>query len=444
MRSNGWTERKIWIGMLFITALSLTIWIGILSKRSTETEGNLMSIDREEYRRMLLRLEELGGKTVPLKGEIKALKADKIRLEKEAKKTNDEHAEKQRMMMEENSIFRSRIGDLESQNSELKNKYAEINSNWEKNMSKDQVESLKNTRRREAWNGFWRKNVDYKREYVRPYNNDEKGMKEGTDRRLVLFFVPTPADRENKRNLIRATYRYDMPPDSDLFFVTGKPKNDAEAKNLKMENLAFGDVLSLDHEEGMDNGRTYQTFLLIEKLFGRNSSSSLRYDFVVKADDDTFLIFPQLTDWMNSIKRKRAYFGLVHHDPTYHIQGRAYGLSWDLVEWISQSEFARENNEGNEDLVTGSWMLKFFNGSHSEWIHSEQFGDYRPIVSGGIDFDGVILHNAKSQWEWLDVVRQKKWGRRLAWQDWYKAQGSTGTLCSIKKQGKPGRICGWT
>lgn len=107
----------------------------------------------------------------------------------------------------------------------------------------------------------------------------------------------------------------------------------------------------------------------------------------------------------------------ISDHPSWHIQGRAYVLSWDLLEYIDQSEWVSQHIVGNEDLVTGSWMLRC-NESRANWIHTYMFGSYRHLPEGG-DKHTYLLHNAKETWEWNDAMAQRGFSKNEAFMKWY-------------------------
>lgn len=232
-----------------------------------------------------------------------------FRREAELRQEVDIYRELELELKEKNNFLRGEIRKLTEESQERL---------FEKQRLERELELVKaklgnRTNIRTEWGGGLLRKIEVtKRRYVRP--PEDAVLMPGEDRRLLVFFVPIPADREKKRNLIRASYRLDMPPDVDMYFVVGRPKDGEEAIRLEYESQAWGDILVLEYPEGMDNGKIYHSFKLMHRLFGKNSTSPTRYDFVAKVDDDSLLIFPQFTDFIDTFSRNRTYLGWKHSE----------------------------------------------------------------------------------------------------------------------------------
>ncbi|KAK2974103.1 hypothetical protein RJ640_009606 [Escallonia rubra] len=76
----------------------------------------------------------------------------------------------------------------------------------------------------------------------------------------------------------------------------------------------------------------------------------------MKADDDVFLWLAPLALSLHPLQRLDMYNGFVipctSMNPfVYYMSGMGFVLSWDLVDWIGESNIARNNTYGPEDRL---------------------------------------------------------------------------------------------
>ncbi|GLJ31955.1 hypothetical protein SUGI_0643270 [Cryptomeria japonica] len=118
--------------------------------------------------------------------------------------------------------------------------------------------------------------------------------------------------------------------------------------------MSYNDIIILNCEENMDQGKTYTYFSSLPKI-------GLQYDYVMKADDDVFFRIDKLAESLKPLPRIDTYYGFVlpceKVDPfDKYMSGMGYALSWDLVKWIEESPIAKNNSVGPEDLMVGRWL----------------------------------------------------------------------------------------
>lgn len=111
----------------------------------------------------------------------------------------------------------------------------------------------------------------------------------------------------------------------------------------------------------------------------------VRPDFVVKIDDDSFIMLAELearlrmefyagTTASSQVGREAdkdplVYYGsMVKKPENTWIQGAMYALSWSLVDWVSKEPETRKMTRGAEDQQTSKW-IKFYPGSSSGLEH---------------------------------------------------------------------------
>lgn len=146
-----------------------------------------------------------------------------------------------------------------------------------------------------------------------------------------------------------------------IVFVVCVPDLVSSDQSLQSEIDAYGDIVVLDQEENMNNGKTYGWLTAAWALYGR-SNPNLR--FIGKCDLDAFVRVPALETELNKIWEMRAgkiFLGRsirMPWTPFYYMQGMGYFLSRDLVKWIATSPIARKHRAGHEDLQVGYWFHK--------------------------------------------------------------------------------------
>jgi len=172
--------------------------------------------------------------------------------------------------------------------------------------------------------------------------------------KTVLLGVLTTPDRIQQRAIIRTTYKQFLPDSSDLIFVFGRLPPDY-VTYIELERKLYGDILILDIDEGMNNGKSFAFFWTLAEKYGK-PDCLIRYDFIMKVDDDTFIPPTNLVNALSKLPKEGVFYGRAAQDfGQYSKQifmfGFAYAMSWDLVLFLSQSEYAKNNTQGAEDVM---------------------------------------------------------------------------------------------
>jgi hypothetical protein len=131
----------------------------------------------------------------------------------------------------------------------------------------------------------------------RPYSNPTNEWSPQSDHFRLLIGVMSPQWSSSRRYIIRNAYNQfpqDLPV--DVVFVQGDapPWNDRNADKvidtqwteMLWENNTFHDIMHLDCEENLEEGKTYEYFKKVGLEF------SERYTHVMKTDDDSFVNIP--------------------------------------------------------------------------------------------------------------------------------------------------------
>jgi Galactosyltransferase len=149
--------------------------------------------------------------------------------------------------------------------------------------------------------------------------------------------------------------------DVDIRFVFCNLATREQQVFIALEIMRFNDIIIMNCTENMNNGKTYQFLSGVPELF-----SDRPYDYVMKADDDAYIRLDSLVESLKDKSRVDMYYGLVmpcdkenfFPFPPF-MSGMGYVLSWDLIEWMAQSDFRRDDTEGGpEDMWTGK-LLNF-------------------------------------------------------------------------------------
>ncbi|ONK64220.1 uncharacterized protein A4U43_C07F23380 [Asparagus officinalis] len=225
----------------------------------------------------------------------------------------------------------------------------------------------------------------------------------------ILIGILTRADLYNHRHFLRILYGIQSSSIAhvDVKFVFCNLTKEEQRVLVSLEMLRYDDIIVLNCTENMNHGKTYTYFSSVPKVLSR------RYDYVMKADDDVYIRLEQLSASIGRLELKRDfYYGFVipckSREPfVEYMSGMAYLLSWDLVEWISESEIPATDTVGPEDKLVGKWLRTGGKG-RNRFTEKPAMYDY-PGTNGGCSHEllkeTVAVHRLKRQEQWLDVIR---------------------------------------
>lgn len=158
----------------------------------------------------------------------------------------------------------------------------------------------------------------------------------------------------------------------------------------------------------MNKGKTYTFFTwaaneaTVPACFHRREGGRRTADchgrtapqYVIKADSDSFVMLPELERRLRVLPRERLYWGrelascssqmpgdqltvgMISGNNGLKVKGDfmaglAYGLSMDLVRYISQSDFAWKYRNGVEDQRVGDWMRAHPESNKTVWVSED-------------------------------------------------------------------------
>ncbi|KAG0144960.1 hypothetical protein CROQUDRAFT_659264 [Cronartium quercuum f. sp. fusiforme G11] len=279
---------------------------------------------------------------------------------------------------------------------------------------------------------------------------------------LLFLGVFTTPEGFAKRNLIRTLLKTDLPPWNvtqadgtvriqpliDLVFVSGQPTNEHWRYLIEEENRLHNDLVVLeDVEDNIDGGKTYAYLKWVAlgangRWAGKESEGGLqdrdprvrlvgRPRFVMKADDDTFLVIPNLIKAFQDLDcNMNIYWGTSQgSNPLFdpYFRGLGYAMSWPLVEWIGSSNMSAEAQVGIEDARVGAWLTEL-NADVDPVTRIDvgwKMGDWNQME---IDETSIGLHWLKAV-EWFPMAKfkilaaWKRAGQNYRW-DWHVKSGS--------------------
>ncbi|RWW19224.1 hypothetical protein GW17_00016743 [Ensete ventricosum] len=236
------------------------------------------------------------------------------------------------------------------------------------------------------------------------------------DFRLLIGILSLP-DSYERRHLVRDIYA--LQPDVanariDVRFVFCNLTKEEQRVLVAMEIMLYDDIIILDCAENMDNGKTYTYFSSLPKMLDGRNGGGRPYDYVMKADDDTYFRLQLLAESLRTLPREDMYHGLITpclnwRARDHYMSGMGYILSWDLVEWIATAETPRKHQAGPEDKVMGTWLREARRGKNEinmepvmyDYLEREPRTCYRHELVP----DTVGVHRLKNNWRWATALK---------------------------------------
>ncbi|BEI86425.1 hypothetical protein CcaverHIS002_0607120 [Cutaneotrichosporon cavernicola] len=239
---------------------------------------------------------------------------------------------------------------------------------------------------------------------------------------LVFLGIFSSAPARERRDLLRRLVIPDFP--SDLFnikFILGQQApteglQPAEriakakfAKDVEEEMAEFGDMIILDIVDNIDDGKTHAYFKWIAAKFAGAGQVKGRPRFVMKADDDTLLIMPNVVSSFIDLDCSRNYYWGTSQGSAssfgYYFRGLAYALSWPVASWLGNADITLAHASRTEDARTGQW-LSTLDDTTDPLIpldYGWNMGDWNQLF---VTVDTVALHWLKQD-EWFEEQTER-------------------------------------
>ncbi|XP_012065208.1 uncharacterized protein LOC105628412 [Jatropha curcas] len=223
----------------------------------------------------------------------------------------------------------------------------------------------------------------------------------------ILLGVLTHPDKHDRRHFLRLIYGIQESPiaDIDIKFVFCSLTKYDQKVLISLEILRFNDIIILNCIENMNNGKTYTYFSSLPRILPKH------YDYIMKADDDVFIRLKPLSLSLKPLPRQDLYYGYVipcesKNPYEGYMSGMGFLLSWDIVEWIGNSDIAANEIEGPEDKVVGKW-LKMGNKGKNRVSNKPSMYDY-PGSNGKCSHElvpeTIAVHKLKRWDQWFHVL----------------------------------------
>ncbi|XP_057769175.1 uncharacterized protein LOC130989241 [Salvia miltiorrhiza] len=223
----------------------------------------------------------------------------------------------------------------------------------------------------------------------------------------VLLGILTLPDHYEKRHFLRLIYGTQPVSGAriDVKFVFCNLTKDDQKVLVALEIMRFDDIIILDCRENMNKGKTYTYFSSLPDILPKP------YHYVMKADDDVYFRLQKLADSVAPLPRRDLYYGYVipcpSMDPFVHyMSGMGYLVSWDIVEWIRDSDVPKKRLEGPEDLVFGDWMRQGRRGRNRYNAKWSMYNYPEPPTRCTHQLwpDTVAVHLLKTQEKWIRTL----------------------------------------
>lgn len=233
-------------------------------------------------------------------------------------------------------------------------------------------------------------------EYLLVWNCNKTNIEINRNKTKIFLGVFTKEENYNRRQIIRDTYLKNKPDNIIFKFITGRPTS----KKFINEIEEYHDILPLDIKENMNKGKTYEYFYTIAEIF-----NNYKLDFVIKADDDSYIRLDVIEKDLNTTNNKMTYWGFLVGNT--FMGGECYALSFDLVKWIHNSTIPRKYKNGHEDSQVQKWFVWGDINNNITYeirncvIHDEISSN--TVYSKNISRNSMVIHYIKKEEIFINV-----------------------------------------
>ncbi|KAI3513957.1 hypothetical protein L1887_12222 [Cichorium endivia] len=239
----------------------------------------------------------------------------------------------------------------------------------------------------------------------------------------ILLGIPTLPDHYDRRHFLRLIYGTQSVSGAkiDVKFVFCNLTKEDQKVLIALEIIQYNDIIILNCKENMDKGKTYTYFSSLPDMFKSDSDSRVSdsdsgrdppYHYVIKGDDDTYFRLQKLVETLIPLPREDLYYGYVIPCPSMdpfvnYMSGMGYLVSWDIVEWIKESEIPKGHLVGPEDKLFGEWLKEGRRGKNrfnAKW-HMYNYPEPATRCTHELWPDTVAVHLLKTQEKWIQTLK---------------------------------------
>lgn len=234
-----------------------------------------------------------------------------------------------------------------------------------------------------------------------------------SDEIRVLLGILTLPDQYQRRHFLRLIYGTQTPVGAkvDVKFVFCNLTKEDQKVLVALEIMRYDDIIILNCKENMNRGKTYTYFSSLPEMLSDPNGPYPPYHYVLKGDDDAYFRLNNLVESLRPLSREDLYYGYVipcpSMDPFVHyMSGMGYLISWDIVEWIRDSDIPKKHLEGPEDKNFGEWLREGHRGKNRYNAKWSMYNFPEPHTGCTHELwpDTVAVHLLKNQQKWIQTL----------------------------------------
>ncbi|KAK2997625.1 hypothetical protein RJ639_025012 [Escallonia herrerae] len=239
-------------------------------------------------------------------------------------------------------------------------------------------------------------------------------VKPSPDEIRLLIGILTLPDQYHRRHFLRLIYGTQSPAGVkvDVKFVFCNLTKEDQKILVALEIMRYDDIMILNCKENMNKGKTYTYFSSLPEMFSTSDGPYPPYHYVLKGDDDAYVRLESLVESLRPLPREDLYYGYVipcpSMDPFVHyMSGMGYLVSWDIVEWIRDSDIPKNRLEGPEDKIFGDWIREGHRGKNRYNAKWSMYNYPEPPTRCTHELwpDTVAVHLLKTQEKWIKTLQ---------------------------------------
>ncbi|KAL3841034.1 hypothetical protein ACJIZ3_025625 [Penstemon smallii] len=245
------------------------------------------------------------------------------------------------------------------------------------------------------------------------YNTDVTPSAFTSDDIRILIGILTLPDHYHKRHFLRLIYgtQATIGARVDVKFVFCNLTKEDQKVLVALEIMRYDDIIILNCQENMNKGKTYTYFSSLPDMLNDTKAPYPPYHYVMKGDDDSYFRLQSLVDSLIPLPREDLYYGYVipcpSMDPFVHyMSGMGYLVSWDIVEWLKDTDIPKKHLVGPEDKLFGEWLRdghRAKNRYNAKWS-MYNYPEPPTRCTHELWPDTIAVHMLKNQEKWIRTL----------------------------------------